>query len=186
MGEKVQKTRISAEQIQFERLKVDHDVSNFESYEQELVDFLQEDALDNQKKQISVTYLCFLRTDELIGYVTLSDDRIKLEGGLRQRFLGKGIPYRALPALKIGRLCVDNKFIRRGVGTLIMAFATNVAENIFSDYSGCRFVVLDAKRNEENDVVRFYQRIGFKIIREKKKGNSPMYLDLVNNLKFSI
>jgi len=50
-----------------------------------LVDFLVEDALENQKNRISVTYLIFLESGELVGYVTLLNDRINLEGDLNNR-----------------------------------------------------------------------------------------------------
>ena len=105
--------KITSEKIKIERLNCNHNLLDFKSEEQELVDFLVEDALDNQRKQISVTYLVFLNTGELTGYVTLLNDRINLEGDLKEAFREKGILYRALPALKIGKLCVDERFLRR-------------------------------------------------------------------------
>ncbi len=178
--------KIVASDIKIERISERHDVSQFKSYENELVQFLQEDALDNQRKRISVTYLWFLRTGELMGYVTLLNDRINLEGDLKINFKQKNIRYHSLPALKIGRLCVDNKFLRMGVGTLMIAFAAKIAHHIYHNYSGCRFIVLDSLRNKENDVIHFYKRIGFDILKERQKGTTPMYLDLVNNVELSL
>ena len=178
--------KINAEDIKIERINEKHDIANFQSYEQELVDFLIEDALENQKNRISVTYLLFLKSGELVGYVTLMNDRINLEGNLKDIFRGQGIGYHSLPALKIGRLCVDTRFLRRGIGTLMIAFSVKIAHKIFNEYAGCRFIVLDAKRNPENDPVHFYKKIGFGMLKERKKGTTPMYLDLVNNVKFRI
>jgi ribosomal protein S18 acetylase RimI-like enzyme len=177
--------KITANDLIIERMRENHDVSGFQSYERELVDFLVEDALDNQFKRISATYLWFLQTGELVGYISLLNDRINLEGGLKTVFREKGVLYKALPALKIGRLCVDDRYLRMGIGTLMVAFATKVAHRIFEGYSGCRFIVLDAKRNKEKDAIHFYKRIGFKTFKERKKGTSPMFLDLVNNSKFN-
>ena len=132
--------KINVNEIKIERMGEKQDISNFQSYEKELVKFLVEDALDNQTKQISVTYLWFLKTGELIGYITLLNDRINLEGDLKTAFRNKGISYKALPALKVGRLCVDNRFLRRGLGTLMVAFTVKVAKHIFDKYSGCRFI----------------------------------------------
>ena len=160
-----------------------HDISNFQSYEQELVNFLLEDALDNQEKKISVTYLWFLETGELIGYITLLNDRINLEGDLKETFREKGVLYHSLPALKVGRICVDTRYCKKGVGTLMMAFAVKVANHIFNNYPGCRFIVLDAKRHKANDPIHFYKKIGFNTLKERKKGTTPMFLDLVNNIK---
>ena len=178
--------KVNPKEIRIERMNEKHDISGFQSYEKELVKFLVEDALDNQIKRISVTYLWFLKTGELVGYITLLNDRINLEGDLKTVFRDKGILYKALPALKVGRLCVDDRFLRRGVGTLMIDFSIRVAYHIFDKYSGCRFIVLDAKRNKENDPIHFYKKQGFKQLKERLKGATPMYLDLVNDMKFGL
>lgn len=170
--------------IRIERLKDCHDVKGFSSYEKDLMAFLNQDALGNQKNRISVTYLWFLKTGELVGYITLLNDRINLEGGLKAAFKNKDIFYRSLPALKIGRLCVDDRFLRRGLGTLMIDFAIDTANRIFKEYSGCRFIVLDAKKNTRGSPVQFYEKQGFKTLKERK-GTIPMYFDLTNNDKFS-
>lgn len=77
-------------------------------------------------------------------------------------------------------------FLDRGLGTLMMAFTVKVANHIFEGYSGCRFIVLDAKRTIDNDPIHFYKKIGFNTLKERKKGTTPMYLDLVNNVKFRL
>lgn len=177
--------KITNDDVRIERINEKHDIGGFQSPEQELADFLIEDALDNQKNKISVTYLLFLKTGELVGYIALLNDRINLEGNLKEIFRGKGIMYHSLPALKIGRLCVDTRFLRKGIGTIMVAFAVKVAHSIFNEYAGCRFIVLDAKRNPENDPLHFYKKIGFEVLKERKKGSTPMCLDLVNNIKFS-
>ena len=176
---------VSIEDIRIERIHEKHMVSGFQSYEQELVDFLIEDALKDQQKQISVTYLWFLNHGELAGYVTLLNDRINLEDDLKEFFRKKNIHYHSLPALKIGRLCVDNRFLRQGIGTLMIAFAVKVAHHIFNQYAGCRFIVVDAKRNAQHDPIHFYKKIRFRLLKERKKGTTPMFLDLVDDLKFS-
>ncbi len=175
-----------ADDIKIERLNEKHMINNFQSYEKELKDFLIEDALNNQKNKISVTYLWFLKTGNLVGYITLLNDRINLEGDLKDLFHQKSIEYHSLPALKIGRLCIDDKYLRKGLGMLMIEFSIKVAFHIFNEYSGCRFIVLDAKRNVNNDPIHFYKKQGFKILKERKKGTTPMYLDLVSNIKSSI
>ena len=172
--------KITIDDIKIERINKNRDVSKFSSYEKELVDFLIEDALDNQKKKISVTYLWFLNTGKLIGYITLLNDRINLEGDLKAFFRDKEVFYHSLPAIKIGRLCVDDNYLRKGLGTLMISFAIKTANIIQDHYSGCRFIVLDAKRNKDKDPIHFYKKLGFNILKERKKGTTPMYLDLIN------
>jgi GNAT superfamily N-acetyltransferase len=185
LDDKDKMDKINVKDIKIERLQQNHNIKHFKSYEQELADFLIEDALNNQNNQISVTYLWFLNTGELVGYVTLLNDRINLEGELKEIFRGKGIGYHSLPALKIGRLCVDDNFLRKGIGTMIIDFSIKVAFHIFEKYSGCRFIVLDAKRNATNDPIHFYKKLGFKELKERRKGTTPMYLDLVSDIKLS-
>src|SRR3989344_6811194 len=178
--------KIKVEDVRIERLNEKHSLNNFQSYEQELVDFLLEDALNNQKNRISVTYLWFLNNSKLAGYITLLSDRINLEGDVKDMFRRKGIEYHSLPALKVGRLCVDDCYLRRGLGTLMLAFAVKVANRIFNECAGCRFMVLDAKKNPKNNPIHFYKKLGFQTLKERKKGTTPMYLDLANNVKFGV
>lgn len=178
--------KLQLDEIKIERINSSHNLDNFQSYEKELVDFLKEDAFDNQQKQISTTYLWFLKTGELIGYISLLNDRINLEGDLKEIFRKKNVAYHSLPALKIGRLCVDNRFLRRNVGTLMISFAIKTAQDIFNQYSGCRFVVLDAKSSKTFNPIYFYKKIGFNVLKERKKGTIPMYLDLVGNIKLGV
>lgn len=67
-------------------------ITNFECYEKELESFLKEDALENQKQGISKTYLFFYENN-LVGYVTLLTDTLRLEGELREFFKSKDILY---------------------------------------------------------------------------------------------
>jgi len=179
--------KINPEDIRIENLSSSHreKIKNLESYEKELVDFLLEDALDNQEKKISKTYLWFLKTtDELIGYITLLADTINLDASLKDEFRKKGIPYKSLPALKIGRLCVDDRFQRKGIGSLMIQFAIYNVKKL-NECCGCRFITLDAKRNPEpfKDSMHFYKIMGFKEIRTRQKGTTPMYKDVFKILE---
>lgn len=172
--------KISPDELKIETLRDFHDVSNFKSYEQDLVKFLVEDALDHQKKKISVTFLWFLKkSNELVGYITLLNDGINLEGDLKPYFNSKEIFYKSLPALKIGRLAVDDRFLRRGIGSLMVYFAISMARLTQETIAGCRLLSLDAKRNKdkEKDSIHFYGKLGFKILKQRKEA-TPMYLDL--------
>ena len=62
------------------------------------------------------------------------NDRINLEGDLKTVFREKGVLYRALPALKIGRLCVDDRYLRKGIGTVMIDFSIKVAFHIFDKF----------------------------------------------------
>jgi hypothetical protein len=98
--------KIKPEELRIEKISSVHSeiVKGFKSYEKELVDFLLEDALNQQDRKISVTYLWFMRkTNKLVAYITLTPDCIKLKNidpELIQTFRNKGINYKSLPALR--------------------------------------------------------------------------------------
>ena len=174
-------SKINPEELYLEIISSMHEISNFESYEQELVDFLHEDALDNQKKQISITYLWFLKsTKELVAYVTVLADAISLQGEMKEYFKQKGIPYKSLPAIKIGRLCVSDSYLGRGIGTLMIEFVVILAQKI-SKEMGFRFITTDAKRNIDStrNSIHFYKKFGFEVLKQREKGTIPMYKDLI-------
>lgn len=177
MKPKLQK--ILAEDLRLEIINDKHDLSQFKSYEVELTNFLMEDALNNQKQNLSITFLWFYK-EQLVAYVTLLTDKINLEGDLKSFFKDKDIHYKSLPALKIGRLCVHDNYLKRGLGRLLVLFAIQKAKEINNDKAGCRFITLDAKRNPRKDLdsIHFYKKLGFKTLKERKKGTTPMYLDL--------
>jgi ribosomal protein S18 acetylase RimI-like enzyme len=168
------------EELNEKHLKI---IKQFSSYEKELVDFLLEDAYNNQKLQISKTFLFFDNKHSLVSYITLLNDSINLEGSLKEFFREKEIHYRSLPSLKIGRLCVDDNYLKKGIGTIMIKFAVNIGNQIETKYSGCRFITLDAKRNNDpkRDPLHFYKKLGFKILKDRKKGTIPMYFDMKIN-----
>lgn len=160
-------------------------ISNFTSYEKELKDFLVEDAIDNQKLGLSRTYL-FFHKNELAGYISILTDALRLEENLIKIFKEKNIQYKTLPALKIGRLAVDDNHQRKGIGTFMLMFAYTIAKEISETKCGCRFLILDAKRNKDKskDSMHFYKKFNFKILKERKKGTIPMYFDIILDDKF--
>lgn len=171
--------KVKPAEIRIEKINKNHNLGDFKSYEPELVNFLIEDALNNQEQNISITFLWFYKS-RFVSYITLLNDKINLEGNLKKFFKEKDIHYKSLPALKIGRLCVHDDFIKRGLGKLMILFAIQKAKEINENKSGCRFLTLDAKRNKikELDSIHFYKKLGLNILKERKKGTTPMYLDL--------
>ena len=167
--------------LTFERLDGKHSelLKSFQCCQKDLKDFLLDDAIPNQKKGISVTYLFFSKEKNLIGYVSVLTDNLNLNADLKEYFKQKeGIHYKSLPALKIGRLAVDDRYIRKGIGTEMLYFSIYLAEQIYGRYCGCRFITLDAKRDPKEDTTHFYKKLGFRVYKQREKGSVPMYLDL--------
>ena len=200
------------QQLYFEKVKEKHRIllDSFETYQRDLKDFLLEDALRSQELYISNTFLFFDRSEytkyklkssnefhselRLLGYVSILNDSIRLDEDLKEEFGKIGIEYKSLPALKIGRLCVNNIFLGRGIGSSILTWAVHRAAFLNQNVA-CRFITLDAKRHQDNtkDSFHFYKRYGFKILKKRKdisddelirqkKGSIPMYFDLYHLL----
>ena len=151
--------------------------SHFECASPELNDFLKEDALENQKELISKTYLCYY-SNQLVGYITFATDVLKAKE-MREKEHIEGMPYAEYPAIKIGRLAVDGKYERKGVGRFLLLIAIGKALKI-SEEVGCRFITVDSKRES----IKFYQKHGFKLVKKHEKQNFPtLYLDIMPVIK---
>jgi GNAT superfamily N-acetyltransferase len=69
-----------------------------------------------------------------------------------------GFRYKDFPALKLARLAVDTSLQGQGIGNQLVDFVIGVALERVMPYSGCRFLVVDAKPTS----ISFYARKGFK------------------------
>ena len=160
-------------QIKIEQIKKEHHLLSFQSKEEDLQAFLIEDALHHQQQNISVTFLWF-HQDQLVSYISLLTDRILLKADFKAFFAYNRINYNTLPALKVGRLCVDDRYIRRGLGRLMIYFAVEKAREISKNSAGCRFITVDSKRNS----LGFYEKLGFTVLKEKTY--TTLCLDIMN------
>ena len=159
-------------------------IAEFKSKVRDLENFLKEDALNNQQNLISVTYLVFNATKgNLLAYITLLADSltIKEDRKLKKYFQKQNINYSYLPALKVGRLCVDDDYRDNNIGTLLIKFAIQKAWEI-NEKCGCRFITIDAKTQtiDGSAPIEFYKKNGFKelITKRRRKEIIPMYLDI--------
>lgn len=66
------------------------------------------------------------------------------------------MPYPTVPALKLGRLAVDERFQAQGIGRNLITTVIGLAETLASQV-GCRYVTLDALPER----VTYYEGIGF-------------------------
>lgn len=156
------------------------DTSNAD--EVELKNFLIEDAYNNQEEDsISRTYLVFHNPDnKLVGYVTLLTDNIHIRNTkLEEQFKARGINYDSLPALKIGRACVDVNFRKKGLGTFLIRVAMRRLLEI-NERVGCRFLIADVKRDSRH----FYKSLNFEVLKERVKGSIPMYFDMKKQIEY--
>lgn len=103
------------------------------------------------------------KTGSLIGYMSLNSDTIRLEDSEKKLNDLEKVPFKSIPALKIGKLATskDPKYRGKGYGTFLIEIAHLVADNLNKTGVACRFITVDAdvQYNEETD--KYYKYHGF-------------------------
>jgi len=153
-------------------LEKGHNLSSFTSSNEDLNDFLHNDACKSQEDLISRTYLCVWQS-RLAGFFTLVTDTIEVKL-VEQEDGIDDYNYQKYPAIKIARMAVDEKLSGAGIGRYLLLAAVGKVHHL-SQEVGCRYITVDSKR----EAVGFYEKNGFKIIKKYENRNfPPMYLNM--------
>jgi GNAT superfamily N-acetyltransferase len=156
--------------------------NDFDCGDQDLNEFVKEDALTYVNGKISVTYI-LSNKDNAIGFFCLSNDSIEIKGKAKTTLIKAGKRQKTYPALKIGRLGIDKRYQGKGFGSFIIKHTLGLALT-HSEKIGCRYVTVDAYNRDIP--LSFYSRNGFqKLTKDNGKENVPMYLDLLQYVKHS-
>lgn len=140
----------------------------FDSGNEELNDFLKNDALKEQRLLLSRTHLCFYK-DHVVGFITLAADSIRLDRLDTSQHI-EGCDYPAYPCILIARLAADKKLQNHGIGHYLLSLAIGFA---LEGPLGCRYLTVDPKES----AVKFYEKIGFKYWTKSKR---RMYLNMMD------
>ncbi len=162
---------------------------DFTCGDSDLDEFYHTDSVLGSRELISATYIA-KNDDTILGFFSLSNDAIRVSdcsGRSARERVKKKIPkrkrYSSSPAVKIGRLGVNKDLHGKGSGTQILDYLKGWFT--FGNKTGCRFLVVDAY-NEEN-VIKFYEKNGFRFLNMEKKGKKEetriMYFDLIHVLR---
>jgi GNAT superfamily N-acetyltransferase len=163
---------LSPDDIVIEKLQEEDNISSFDSGDEEINDFIQNDSLKQMQAKMNVTYLCKTKDKTLIGFLTISSDSITINNADKKRL---GIGYPAYPAIKIGRLGTHRDLQRLGIGSYMIQWVIGFAFEQCTKV-GVRFISVDAYDTEE--VQKFYRKNQFIRLNKSVDGNIPMYLDI--------
>jgi predicted GNAT family N-acyltransferase len=167
--------------VRIARLNNDTEIKSFESDDEDLNNFLLNDAKDYLNSLLSVTYVIQSGTD-VLAYYCLSNDRLSQQVEEKSvwnkinRLIANKKRRKSYPAVKIGRLAVSKKFANMGIGTAIIKTIIELYVNSSLQHAGCRFITVDAYK----EALSFYEKNKFKYLTENDQ-NDPtriMYLDL--------
>jgi len=138
---------------------------SFDSHIKEYNDFLN--AADKfYELNISKTFLLIHKnTNELLAYMALSADSIKLTPNEKEVHDMAKVPYASIPALKVGKLAVNKELSRAakraGYGSFMLEMARAFAFQMNDLGIACRFITVDADIEYEPDTPQFYFKNGF-------------------------
>lgn len=167
-----------ADQIDFAKVVISRlgkntpGISTFKNQKRDMVDHLQRDALNEQKRKIGTTWVWVYDDHIALGYITLAAYSInKKYIQNNQDYAEAGqFPYGTVPALLIGQLATHKEYERQGVGKRMIAWAIKMAIDL-SKMAGCRMVAL----HSYDDVVGWYEKQKFRKVSTKQ---TIMYLDI--------
>lgn len=165
------------------RLEQNTEMKPFKCTDEDLNDFLLSEAKDYQKELLAVTYLVMdPDTNAVVAYYSLLNDQIRFttESKKARNSINRNVPHAKqrthYPAMKIGRLAVDQRYAHQGIGQYVIKLIMSTLATRFP--SGCRVLTVDAYAN----AVSFYERCGFRFFTETDEGDETrlMYYDLRN------
>ena len=169
------------------RLNVGDTVSSFDCGDDDLNDFLLNEANLYRNALLAVSYVVEDNASgEVLAYFSLANDKISISDFenktefnrfRKPRFVNEK-RLRSYPAIKIGRLAISKTVQHQSIGTYLLDFIESYF--IVDNKSGCRFVTVDAYV----DAIPFYIRNSYQFLNndDEDKRTRVMYFDLASLL----
>lgn len=169
------------------RLNIGDVVSAFDCHDEDLNDFILNEASLYRNALLSVTYVVEdKKSEEVLAYFSLSNDKISISdfesktefNRFRKHKFVNEKRLRSYPAIKIGRLAIAKSAQNQSIGTYLLEFIEDYF--IVDNKSGCRFVTVDAYV----DAIPFYIKNNYQFLNndDEDKRTRVMYLDLASLL----
>lgn len=167
------------------RLNIGDTISAFDCNDEDLNDFLLNEAHLYRNALLSVTYVVEnKRTNEVLAYFSLANDKVSISdfesktefNRFRKHKFVNDKRLRSYPAIKIGRLAISKTAQHQSIGTYLLEFIDDYF--IVDNKSGCRFVTVDAYV----DAIPFYIKNNYQFLNndDEDKRTRVMYFDLAS------
>lgn len=165
------------------RLNIGDTVDAFDCHDEDLNDFILNEASLYRNALLSVTYVVEDKNSgEVLAYFSLANDKISISDFesktefnrfRKHRFVNEK-RLRSYPAIKIGRLAIAKSAQHQSIGTYLLEFIEDYF--IVDNKSGCRFVTVDAYV----DALPFYIKNNYQFLNndDEDKRTRVMYFDL--------
>lgn len=157
-----------------ERLAQHHDLTQFTCGVKALDDWLRSHALENQRRNLSRTFLLSDDRNAVAGYYSLSMGRVIREE--LPRHLGRGLPRYQLGMVLVARLAVDRDRQGQGLGRDLLIDAV-IRAAVAGEQAAARFIAVDPIDEAARS---FYRHFGFVDIDGDEHGRMFMRIDAAN------
>ena len=160
-----------------ESLNSNHRKKEFSSGNDMLDNYFRNQASQDIKRKLSA---CFVLNDEVSnlikGFYTLANNSISQD--LIPLELQKKLPssYKSIPTTLLGRLAIDKRFQKQGVGKLLLIDALKRSYEISKSIGSFAVIVDPIDNNAES----FYNKYGF--IKLPDRGKMFMAMNTIKNL----
>ncbi len=135
-------------------LEAAHDRTLFHSGTVPLDDYFQHQVTQDVRRRVTACFVALTHEQRVVAYYTLASTSLLLSD--LPAAIGKKLPrYPSVPAVRMGRLAIDQNFQGQGLGGAMLADALDRAGN--SEIAAYAFVV-DAK---DESAASFYRHHGF-------------------------
>ncbi|MBD5358327.1 MAG: GNAT family N-acetyltransferase [Bacteroides sp.] len=153
-----------AHKYQIRRLRRGESVASFNCGDEDLNDFILNEAVKYREARLAVTYVIEIKnTNNVVGFFSLANDRVSISDFesktefnrfRKKRFVNEK-RLKSYPAVKIGRLGIDLSVKGQSLGTFIIDFIKSYFA--VDNKTGCRFITVDAYIN----AIPFYLKNNF-------------------------
>lgn len=131
-----------------------YDRSLFQSGNELLDIYFRDRVIQDIRRRITACFIALDRSGNISGYYTLSSASIYLHH-LQEKLIAKLPRYPQIPAVRMGRLAVQQAYKGRGLGAALLSDAImRVIQSEIAAYA----LIVDAK---DNEAAAFYSHHGF-------------------------
>lgn len=165
------------------RLSTEYKFKNFDCGDEDLNDFFLNDSINYQNQLLAVTYVVENKLkNDIVAFFSLLHDKISINdlpsnNQWKKNFkdlMPIGKRFSSYPAVKIGRLGINNSYQQKGVGSFLMDFIKG--SYLEDSDAGCRFITIDAYCQS----LHYYEKNQFKYLTplDSTEDTRAMYFDL--------
>ncbi len=148
-----------------ELLNKSHRRNNFDCGKDLLNNYIRYQASQDIKRKLSACFVLADNDHSIKGFYTLSNNSIPLD--TLPEMLRKKLPlsYKSIPATLLGRLAIDRKYQRNGLGKILLIDALQRSHQISKEIGSFAVVVDPIDREAEI----FYAKYDFIKLSDSKK-----------------